>query len=160
MTQSQIAAVVRANVRIKNQRRATVNNLGKTAKLEEMFEKAYRKIIRTICLKKSTRKQLEELEQQMEEIRKARARHQLERMEVMAEDLETDGLEDEETNRDSFSDQPKENSTVTTESHPDRVVSGMVTRNEVCEDSALPERSCANGDEKLVTESFQHLVDL
>ena len=96
VTQMQIAASVRANVKIKNQRRATVNNLGKATKMEEVMENAGRKVLRGLLMKKSTRKQLEELEHQMNEADKARHRHQMERMEVAVEDLATDAMEEEE----------------------------------------------------------------
>ena len=94
----QIASAVRTNIKIKNQRRATVNNLDKATKVEEMMENAGRRLMRGLLMKKSTRKQVEELERQMDEANKIRAKHQLERMEVsdedLAEDLATDAMED------------------------------------------------------------------
>jgi hypothetical protein len=93
ISQSQIASVVRCNIKIKNQRRSTVNNLDKATRMEELMENAGRLVIRGLFLKKSTRKQVEDLERQMEDARRARAEHQLERMEVAEEDLATDAME-------------------------------------------------------------------
>ena len=42
VTQNQIAAAVRTNIKIKNQRRTTINNLGKSTKIEEAFDRARR----------------------------------------------------------------------------------------------------------------------
>ena len=95
VSQSQIAAAVRNNVRIKNQRRATFNNLDRATKMEEMMESAGRKMLRGLGLKKSTSKQVEELEEQMESVHRARVQHQIERMNVCPEDMATD-FDDEE----------------------------------------------------------------
>lgn len=62
--QSQIAAAVRNNIKIKNQRRTTVNNLGKATKMEEMMENAGKKVMRGLLFRKSTSKQLAELDEQ------------------------------------------------------------------------------------------------
>jgi phage shock protein A len=42
--QTELAAAVRSTIKVKNQRRATVNNLGKADKAEEMMESAGRKM--------------------------------------------------------------------------------------------------------------------
>jgi hypothetical protein len=55
---------VRANHRAKNQRRRTVNNLGKAEKIEEVMESVARKLKRTLTLNKSTTAKVKELEQQ------------------------------------------------------------------------------------------------
>ena len=95
ISQSQIAAAVRANVKIKNQRRATFNNLDKATKMEEMMENAGKKVLRGLGLKKSTSQQVQELQEQMEAVQRARKNHQMERMNVCPEDLATD-FDDEE----------------------------------------------------------------
>ncbi|EEC48049.1 predicted protein [Phaeodactylum tricornutum CCAP 1055/1] len=77
ITQLQIAAAVRANIKAKNQRRSTVNNIGKATKIEEMMEKAGKKVRRGFLLKKSTTKEMEELEQKMQEADIARKQEQL-----------------------------------------------------------------------------------
>lgn len=61
VTQGQIAAAVRANIKIKNQRRSTVNNLGKADKIEEMMESAGKKVFRGLLMKKSSDREAEEL---------------------------------------------------------------------------------------------------
>uniref|UniRef100_A0A7S3L534 Uncharacterized protein n=1 Tax=Amphora coffeiformis TaxID=265554 RepID=A0A7S3L534_9STRA len=63
VTQSQIAAAVRANIKIKNQRRTTVNNLSKSTRVEEAFENATRKVMKGLLLKNTT-KELDKLEKQ------------------------------------------------------------------------------------------------
>lgn len=63
ITQSQIAAAVRTNIKVKNQRRTTVNNLSKSSKLEEAFENATRKVMKSLLLK-NTNKELDKLEKQ------------------------------------------------------------------------------------------------
>lgn len=73
VTQSQIASAVRTNIKIKNQRRSTVNNLGKATRMEEMMEKAGRKVMRGFLLKKSTSKQVADLDRQMDLAEQARA---------------------------------------------------------------------------------------
>lgn len=45
---------IRANIRVKNQRRQTVTNLGKVERLEEAFESATRKIKRALLLRRRT----------------------------------------------------------------------------------------------------------
>jgi hypothetical protein len=63
VTQSQIAAAVRANIKVKNQRRTTVNNLSKGSKVEEALEKASRKVMKGFLMRNSTR-EFEKLEKQ------------------------------------------------------------------------------------------------
>lgn len=61
VTQRQIAEAVRNNIKVKNQRRATINNLSKAPAVEEMIESATRTLKRGLFLRKSTSKQVEEL---------------------------------------------------------------------------------------------------
>lgn len=63
ISQSQIAAAVRANIKIKNQRRTTVNNLSKSSRVEEAFENATRKVMKGLLLRNTT-KELDKLEKQ------------------------------------------------------------------------------------------------
>lgn len=63
VTQSQIAAAVRTNIKVKNQRRTTVNNLSKGSKVEEALEKASRKVMKGFLMRNSTR-EFEKLEKQ------------------------------------------------------------------------------------------------
>lgn len=94
VTQHQITAAVRANIKIKNQRRQTVTNLDKHSKVEELLENAGRSFVRKIMFKKSTRKEMQDLEKKMEEVKKIRAQHQMERMEVSDSDLDLDSDDD------------------------------------------------------------------
>lgn len=80
VTQTQIAAAVRANIKAKNQRRATINNLGKATKMEEMFESAGRKVKRGIFFKKSVSQQVQDLEEQMAVINCAKSTEELQEM--------------------------------------------------------------------------------
>jgi hypothetical protein len=57
--QLQVAAAVRRNIKVKSNRRQTVNNLGKVTKMEEAMESARRKITRTLTFQKSTSAQVE-----------------------------------------------------------------------------------------------------
>jgi cysteinyl-tRNA synthetase len=91
---AEIAAAVRQNVKIKNQRRATYNNLDKAGRVEEIVENMGRKVFRSLTLKKSTAKELQELEDQMNTVYLARVKHQIERMEPSPEDMATAMNED------------------------------------------------------------------
>lgn len=71
VTQSQIASAVRANIKIKNQRRTTVNNLSKSTRVEEAFENATRKVMKGLLLK-NTNKELDKLEKQAREAEEQR----------------------------------------------------------------------------------------
>lgn len=55
---------IRANIRVKNQRRQTVTNLGKVERLEEAFESATRKIKRALLLRRRTGEKVKQLQQQ------------------------------------------------------------------------------------------------
>lgn len=69
VTQSQIAAAVRNNIKVKNQRRTTVNNLSKSSKVEEAFENATRKVMKGLLLRNSN-KEFDKLEKQAKEAEK------------------------------------------------------------------------------------------
>jgi hypothetical protein len=85
VSQAQIASAIRNNIKVKNQRRATVNNLGKAEKMEEFFESAGSKLKRGIMLKKSSTKQALELDAMFENA--SRARNQA-KVESMTADME------------------------------------------------------------------------
>lgn len=61
---NEVLDAIRANHKAKNQRRRTVNNLGKAEKIEEVMESVARKLKRTLLIKKSTSTKVKELEQQ------------------------------------------------------------------------------------------------
>lgn len=88
-----IADAVRQNIKVKNQRRATVNNLDKADKVEEVMEAAGRKLMRGLLLKKSTAQQVAELERQWEQAEKARKQKEL-NLQMMGE-YDNDGGDDE-----------------------------------------------------------------
>mmetsp|Transcript_41121 Transcript_41121/g.99090 ORF Transcript_41121/g.99090 Transcript_41121/m.99090 type:complete len:288 (+) Transcript_41121:111-974(+) len=87
ITQRQIAEAVRRNVKIKNQRRTTVNNLGKASNVEIMMEKFSRKVKRTLLFQKSVSKQCKELEAKHNEAQRMRKQQMLEAQ--MADEYET-----------------------------------------------------------------------
>jgi hypothetical protein len=91
VSQGQIAAAVRNNIRIKTQRRSTVSNLDKATKIEEMMEYAGKNVLRGIMFKKSTSKQLQDLEKQHEEAEKRRSQS---RLELQMADEYGDDIED------------------------------------------------------------------
>lgn len=64
VSQAQIASAVRNNIKVKNQRRATVNNLGKATRIEELMESASRKVKRGLLLQRSPSKMASILEEQ------------------------------------------------------------------------------------------------
>ena len=57
---------IRSNIRVKNQRRQTVTNLGKVERLEEAFESATRKLKRVVLLRRRTGNKVKELKEQSE----------------------------------------------------------------------------------------------
>jgi hypothetical protein len=59
-----IVESVRGNIRVKNQRRQTVTNLGRTEKIEEAFESATRKLKRALLLQRSTGNKVKRLQEQ------------------------------------------------------------------------------------------------
>ena len=60
--QKDIADAVRRNVKTKNQRKATVNNLNKASKMEEAMESAGRKLKRFMLLQKPVSQQVKDLD--------------------------------------------------------------------------------------------------
>lgn len=72
VSQSQIAAAVRNNIKVKNQRRATVNNLGKATKMEELLENCSKKVKRGLFLQKSVTREVEEMTRKLEEAERLR----------------------------------------------------------------------------------------
>lgn len=59
-----IVESVRGNLRVKNQRRQTVTNLGRTERIEEAFESATRKLKRALLLRHSTGNKVKRLQEQ------------------------------------------------------------------------------------------------
>ena len=78
ISQKEIAEAVRRNVKVKNQRKATVNNLDKATKMEEIMESAGRKFGRMLTFKKSVSKQVKEMEKKIDETNQARQQQMLE----------------------------------------------------------------------------------
>ena len=77
-TQREIAEAVRRNVKTKNQRKATVNNLGKASRMEETMEKAGRRFKRIFTFSKPVNAQVRELEALMNEAQRRRSQLALE----------------------------------------------------------------------------------
>lgn len=69
-----ITESVRRNVRVKNQRRTTINNLGKATKFEEVMESATRKLKRLVKGQKSVHKQVRDLEMKIDETNRRRSK--------------------------------------------------------------------------------------
>lgn len=80
VTQKQIAESVRRNVRVKNQRKATVNNLGKASRAEELMESTGRKIKRMLTFKPSVSVQLKQLEAKVNEAQRRRSQFALDKI--------------------------------------------------------------------------------
>lgn len=76
--QRHIADAVRNNVKIKNQRKATVNNLGKATKVEEAMESAQRKFKRLLTFQKPVSRQVAALEEKLNEANRRRGQLRLE----------------------------------------------------------------------------------
>lgn len=73
-SRKEITESVRRNVRIKNQRRTTINNLGRATKFEEVMESASRKLKRFVKGEKSVRKQVKDLEERIDETNRRRSK--------------------------------------------------------------------------------------
>lgn len=78
VTQRQIAEAVRRNVKTKNQRRTTVNNLGKAPKIEQVMESLGRKVKRTLLFQKPVSRQVRNLEAKHNEALRLRKQYALE----------------------------------------------------------------------------------
>jgi len=107
VTQRQIADAVRTNIKVKNQRRATVNNLDKADKVEEAMENAGRKLMRGLLMKKSTSQQVAELERQWQEAERQRKNAALQQQ-MAGEYDDDDGEEDEDPTAAEDEDSPVE----------------------------------------------------
>ena len=73
-SRKEITEAIRQNVKVKNQRRTTINNLGKAEKYEEMMENASRKLNRFIRFQKSVKKQVKELQDEVEATERRRSK--------------------------------------------------------------------------------------
>jgi len=71
VTQTQIAAAVRNNIKVKNQRRTTVQNLGKSTKMEEAMENASKGLMAGL-MGRSTDRKVKKLEAKMKSVELAR----------------------------------------------------------------------------------------
>jgi hypothetical protein len=72
VTQMQMAAAIRANIKTKNQRRVTVVKGGRGDRMEETMEKIGRKVMQSLLLRKSTTKEAKELEYKVRQAEFAR----------------------------------------------------------------------------------------
>jgi len=108
VTQRQIADAVRTNIKVKNQRRATVNNLDKADKVEEAMENAGRKLMRGLLMKKSTSQQVAELERQWQEAERQRKNAALQQQMAGEYDDDDDDGEDEDPTAAEDEDSPVE----------------------------------------------------
>ena len=75
--QKDIAEAVRTNVRVKNQRKATVNNLNKAPKMEEALESLSRKLKRLATFSKPVSVQVKKLDEQMDKAMRQRSKLRL-----------------------------------------------------------------------------------
>ena len=71
VSRAEIAAAIRDTIKVKNQRRQTVQNLNKD-KVEEMFEGASKKIFRSLMFKSSSTQELDMLNQQYNAVQELR----------------------------------------------------------------------------------------
>jgi hypothetical protein len=78
VTQREIVEAIRENVKVKSQRRTTVNNLGKAAKVEEIMESLGRKVKRTLKFERTIGSQARRLEAQHNEALRLRQQQFLE----------------------------------------------------------------------------------
>eukprot|EP00934_Nitzschia_sp_Nitz4_P005736 Nitzschia sp. Nitz4//scaffold116_size91068//5492//6342//NITZ4_004945-RA/size91068-augustus-gene-0.50-mRNA-1//1//CDS//3329533539//5726//frame0 len=77
MTQRQVADAVRKNVRCRMQRVATVNNLDKATRMEEIWESAGRKFMRIVRFQRPVSAQVRALEAKMNEAQRIRKQRKL-----------------------------------------------------------------------------------
>ena len=73
-SRNDITESIRRNVRIKNQRRTTINNLGKATKFEEAMESASRKLKRFVRGQKSVHKQVRAMEEKIDATNRKRSK--------------------------------------------------------------------------------------
>ena len=79
ISQKDIAESVRRNVQVKNQRKATVNNIGKAPKLEEFVESVSRKFKRLVKFQPPVSAQVKKLEEMTNEAQRRRSQLALEK---------------------------------------------------------------------------------
>ena len=79
VSQKDIAESVRRNVQVKNQRKATVNNIGKAPKLEEFVESVSRKFKRFVKFQPPVSAQVKRLEEMTNEAQRRRSQLALEK---------------------------------------------------------------------------------
>ena len=73
-SRKEIIESVRRNVRVKNQRRTTINNLGKATKFEIVMESITRKLKRLFKGEKAVHKQVRDLEKKIDETNRRRSK--------------------------------------------------------------------------------------
>jgi len=73
-SRKEITDSVRRNVKVKNQRRTTINNLDKSTKFEVVMESACRKLKRFVNRQKSVHKQVRDLEEQIDLTNRGRSK--------------------------------------------------------------------------------------
>jgi len=73
-SRQEITESIRRNVRVKNQRRTTINNLGKATQFEEAWESASRKVKRFLTCQKSIHQQVRELEDEIDATNRKRSK--------------------------------------------------------------------------------------
>lgn len=69
-----ITESIRRNVRVKNQRRTTINNLGKATKFEEVMESVSRKLKRFVRGQKAVHKQVRAMEEKIDATNRRRSK--------------------------------------------------------------------------------------
>jgi len=73
-SRKEITESIRRNVRVKNQRRTTINNLGKATKFEEAMESASRKLKRFVTGQKSIHRQVRAMEEKIDATNRKRSK--------------------------------------------------------------------------------------
>mmetsp|Transcript_581 Transcript_581/g.1485 ORF Transcript_581/g.1485 Transcript_581/m.1485 type:complete len:270 (+) Transcript_581:593-1402(+) len=99
--QREIAEAVRRNVKIKNQRKSTVNNLDKATKMEEAMESASRKLKRIVLFKKPVSVQVKDLEEKVDQAEKTRKSFIMQQRMSVEYAGETDAVEEAPDNADT-----------------------------------------------------------
>ncbi|KAL3915426.1 MAG: hypothetical protein SGARI_008187 [Bacillariaceae sp.] len=97
--QKDIAEAVRTNIRIKNQRKTTVQNLSKAPRMEEAMESLSRKLKRLATFSKPVSVQVKRLDQQMDKAMRQRSKLRLDIQ--MAQEYEDDDVASTEENSSS-----------------------------------------------------------
>lgn len=97
VTQREIAGAVRRNVKVKTQRRTTVNNLGKATQVEEVLESLGRKVKRTLTFQRPISTQVKKLEARHNEAQRLRQQYVLE-LDMANEYDSPSSVEEEDSN--------------------------------------------------------------